>query len=72
MSEARGVSERPLFPPTELEDRRLRPRFHPELREQGRDVVLHRLLGKTELFADLPIRHPVGDVSQHLSFAQSQ
>ena len=56
----------------ELEDGGLRPALQAELAQHRRDVVLHRLLGDAQMFADLPVRQTVGDQFERLPFPQPQ
>src|SRR5215469_436536 len=51
---------------------RLGAALHAELREQGRDVVLDRLLGEEHPLADLPVGEPLADQLENPPFLRGQ
>src|SRR5439155_16190358 len=56
-------------PAVPREDHGLGARPHPELVEDAREVVAHRLLGKRQALPDLRVAQALGDEREHLALA---
>lgn len=66
------LSAGPHQPRLVREDHRLHPVPHAELRQDPREVRLHRRLGQEQLRRDLAVRPPLGHVPQHLQLARRE